>query len=334
VLLYAVGFLILQYILFRTHLVANFPNELNLTYWDAGWYKSIADKGYQFDINSQSNTGFYYLFLAIWRVSHANPFAMSAINITFFAIGFSLLATIYKLGVNVVLLWLTFPTIFYAFIPYSEALFFLLSSLCIWGIYSGNSWLTWVALFMLSLTRATAIMLMPAFLFMELISNNKKEWKRAISTSTIYYFSPMLAGTVLFILIQYWETGVWFAYFIQQSKHWGHKLNQPEFPLRNSSDPGLTWLGAMVVFSCLIAAFLAFKKGKQWFLANEKSDKILTLSICYLIMNLFLILFINVPSEVTGGFRYVMTTPFFMFFYSTIQIMSNISARIIGWCLW
>jgi len=313
-LVYVVGFFVLQYVLYKSHIVSYFPNESNLTHWDASWYKSIVDKGYQFNINSQSNTGFYYLFPAIWGLCHASVYGISGINIIFFIAGFSLLSLIYRPRIHVLLLWLTFPAVFYTYIPYSEALFFLLSTISLWGIHSGNRLLTWVALFLLSLTRATAIMLMPAFLLMELISNDKKEWRHSAVKYFIYFFLPMLAGLIVFILIQFRETGVWFAYAIQQSQRWGHKLNQPEFPLRCSVNPGYTWLAALIVFSCGIATFLLIKIGKQWLKANEMGDKILLISLGYMAMSLFLLLFINVPSELTGSYRYVMANPFFYVF--------------------
>lgn len=311
VISYAAVFIALQYFLYKFGLVSNFPNSENLLHWDAVWYKSIVENGYMYKATWQSNSGFYFLFPALWKVLHVGVIGICCINLLLFAIGFSMLTTLYPLKFREKLLWLSIPVIFYVLVPYSEALFFLLAVLTMWGIRHNNRWVSWIALFLLSLTRATTIMLMPAFLVMELLGNERKEWKRSVAVYVVYYLSALLVGLTTFVLIQYWQTGVWFAYFKQQANHWGHKFNQPEFPLQNLSNPNLLGLGALAVFSCILASITLVKCAQRWIAFSEKHEKIKLLSLCYLLMTLLLLLFANVPTEVTGGFRYAMLSPFF-----------------------
>jgi len=314
VIVYACAFYCIQFFLFKAALVANFPTSENLVHWDAGWYKTIADDGYVFSNSGQSNSGFFMLFPIVWKITHLGVWGISFLNIIFFAIGFSLITNLFELSIADKLLWLSIPTVIFVFIPYSEALFFFLSAVSVAAIVNRIKWLIWLSLFFLALTRATTVFLIPAFLFMELLSNDRNNWRKSLISYFINYTVPLLAGLGCFILYQYCKTGIWFAYFIQQSKQWNRQYTLPEFPLRNPIGYNLVWLSALAMFVCFIAFLFLVRTIKQWIYANTQQDKLLVLSIGYLTMTLYIILSYNVPTTVLGAFRYAMMNPFFYIF--------------------
>src|SRR5258708_5987458 len=97
VILYALSFFALQHLLFRIGIIHHLPDSSNLLHWDARWYHSVAEKGYEFDINKQSNSGFFCLFPAVWRLSHLGVYGICTLNLILFAIGTGLLAVLCKL---------------------------------------------------------------------------------------------------------------------------------------------------------------------------------------------------------------------------------------------
>ncbi|MFI5196224.1 MAG: hypothetical protein ACHQD8_03975 [Chitinophagales bacterium] len=327
VIFYAAAFYGIQFFLYKTAIFATFPTSENLVSWDAGWYQNIAKNGYSFNGSDQSNSGFFYLLPAIWNMVGANGWGMSILNTIFFATGFSILSGIYKLPMRDKLLWLSMPAVFFAFVPYAEALFFLLATLCILGIKKQQCWLIWTSLFLLSLTRATAVFAIPAFFCMELVSNNRNNWLRSLSRYITLYVFPSLAGLAVFIIIQYWKTHVWFAYFIAQSRFWKRTYANPVFPLFNGTGQRTVWLNALALFACFIAFIFLIVMLAQWLIKNKQRDKILVFSMAYLGMTLFTSLFYSPQwlvgfTDVSGTFRYAMMNPFFYVFlyYFTYQI--------------
>lgn len=124
---YATFFYMVQFFLHRIGMVPNIPNADNLTTWDSGIYKNIVDNGYIHTKSGSSNTGFMILFPWIWRLLHVNAIGISMVNILFFATGFAIFCRMYALSTIDKILLLTTPSIYFMFIPYTEALFFFIS---------------------------------------------------------------------------------------------------------------------------------------------------------------------------------------------------------------
>ncbi|HMG67284.1 MAG TPA: hypothetical protein VK588_06340, partial [Chitinophagaceae bacterium] len=241
-------------------------------------------------------------------------------NYVFFAIGFSVLARMYKLSTVEKLLWLSFPTVYMMSIPYTEALFFLLMSGTCYGIIKKRRWLIWVTLFLATLTRPTGIFLLPALLIMELIANHKKEWYRIAFFYLIDYAFPIVAGLGLFIWYQHYAVGIWFAYFIQQQKYQGHVFNMPILPFSSLEGPRNLWISALALFCCFISIIVVVKKVFNWLFRNiQEPDKLLVLSCVFFGATLYKTIFYNpiwgTGTTLTIGLhRYVFATPFFYIF--------------------
>ncbi|MBZ0098626.1 MAG: hypothetical protein K8F30_06055 [Taibaiella sp.] len=316
-LCYGIGYYLLQYLLYKLHVVPAFPAGETLLNWDAGWYHSIAKDGYQYSTEEYSNSGFFILFPLLWKAVGLNPWTVSFVNIVLFAAGFALFNTLYQLRTADKLLWLTFPSFYIVFVPYSEALFIFLSTLAMWGIVKKKNYVIWVSLFLLSMTRPVAVILVPAFLIAELITNDRSEWWPAVRRFIFLYCLPLVAGLALFLWYQYSVTGVWMAYFKAQRAHWGHEFTMPVLPFGSAFGLRLLWLNAAALFLSFFTLLLLIGYGVKWLVKHKvQTDKLFILSCLYFtgIGLLTIISNSNWGSKGTNIFdlaRYAFVTPFF-----------------------
>lgn len=318
VVLYAVGFYGLQFFLFETGLVKFIPDALNLRKWDAGWYHTLSETGYTYDVGAPNNLVFFPLFPLIWHIAHVGVWGMSVLNTLFFATGFSILCSMYKPDTQNKVLWLSLPCVYFVFIPYTEALFFLLGTIAFYGIKNKKKLMVWVALFLLSLTRPTGVLLGPAFLAMSLISNSNKTWHKSLLTY-LTYLLPMALGMFLFFWYEYTVSGKWFVFFEIEKIWWGHTFNWPVLPFGNHYNYTLTWISAAAMFVSFFSLLFLFYRFIRWLVKNETIDEVLALSCGYLIMSMMVIILYNpawgAPStNIAGIFRYTLMTPFFFVF--------------------
>lgn len=316
---YAAIFFMVQYALFYMGFLNFPPNNETLIAWDAAWYESISKKGYIY-WEAANNTGFYFFFPLVWRLSHLDALGISLLNTLFFAAGFAWFSQLYKFSVTERIIFLSIPSIFYMLVPYAESLFFLFSVACLYGIVHQKRWLIWLSLFLLAITRANAAIFFPVLLFAELLSNNRKEWLKSVSKAFVLYGLPLIIGLAVFVLYQYYETGIWFVYFKVQTAYWGRKFAMPVFPLGSSLGPKVLWLNALALFTGFVSLLVLLKEGVNWLLKNEVAkDKLLLIAKLYLVAVMFLILFFNPTWEINrtnvfGAHRYMFASPFIMIF--------------------
>ncbi|MES2704376.1 MAG: hypothetical protein V4649_17175 [Bacteroidota bacterium] len=317
---YAAVFYCLQFFLHKAGMVGAVPDAENLLHWDGGWYKSVAERGYEFH-KEASTSGFFILFPAIWKLTHASVWGICIINILFFSAGFSILCRLFSLRPGTQLLWLSVPTVYFAFVPYTEALFFLLGSTLLYGIVRQKNGITWLSLLLLSLTRVTTIFLLPGLLLMVLVANERRYWYAGVRKFMWLYLSPVVLGLAAFIIFQYVQTGVWFAYFIQQSENWGHIFMHPTFPFNSLSGNRTMWLSALAAVAGVVSFVMLIMKSVAWLARGRREENgILITSCVYLLLILAITIFCN-PSyggnngtNPTGIFRYTMMSPFFYVF--------------------
>jgi hypothetical protein len=327
VIFYVLGFYGLQFFLYNMGMDVKIPTDKNLYAWDVGFYQSIAYGGYVFK-DSGCNSGFFFLFPLLWHILHLGIWGVCIMNVLLFATGFSLLTSFLKLGIQDKLVWLTVPAFYFVFIPYSEALFFFLAVLCIIGIEQHRMPLVWVSIFLLSLTRATTLFMIPAFLIMQLVGNERKLWRKAFISYLCNYLVPSIIGFATFVIVQFVATGVWFAYFKQQSIFWERKFTEPVFPLSGyDGSDRLIWLNALALFICFVSLVLVIRLIILWALKGKTANKSYLLSLVYLSIILYIIIFYNPKwgtntTLVIGAIRYALVNPFFYIFlyYNTIKI--------------
>lgn len=307
---------IIQFLLYYVGGYFAYPNAETLHNWDVGWYDSIAKDGYMNWEGEPSNTGFFILFPFLWKLLHLNIWGVVVMNAVFFSVGFALFNSIFQLEKKVQLLWLTIPSMYFVWIPYTEALFVLLIAASLVGIVKNNRWLIWVSLFLLALTRPTTTILLPAFLITELLVNGYKQWLQSIKVYIINYALPLCLGLVAFIYYQYHVTGVWFAYFIQQKEGWGHKFAIPTFPLSTTGSNKLFWLNGIAFFLGLVSLVVLVRLFLKWLKGSAfQHDRLFILSSLYFVGICLVTLFFN---PIWGSFttnvhdihRYAFVSPF------------------------
>jgi len=316
---YGVIFYILQFFFARTGMFSIIPNAMNIHNWDVGYYESIKRMGY--DGNSH-NTGFFILFPLIWKISHLGVWGICALNTIFFSLGFAVLMR--TLGEKNKLFWLlclTLPSVYFAFIPYTESLFFLFSSLLFYSVRKDKFRVFWVSLLLISLVRATAIFLLPALLAMELLSNPRNEFLKSSGRFIYKSALPTFIGLGIFILIQYYETGIWFAYFKTQAEHWGHVFTWTGLPFTNieGAMKRYHWLSALAIFLNFFAFTYLIRYFWGWIKDKKSFEPNLVFSLGYLTMLLLSLIFMNPKygnhtTNIMGANRYTFISPFFFFF--------------------
>ena len=120
---YGILFYVLQFFFAETTMLNVRPDEVNLRSWDVTFYESIARGGYG---SRAHNTGFFILFPLLWKISHLGIWGICAFNLLSFAIGFAFLSQVAEeADKTTFLLWLTLPSLYFCFLPYTEALSFL-----------------------------------------------------------------------------------------------------------------------------------------------------------------------------------------------------------------
>ncbi|MCD6062621.1 MAG: hypothetical protein K0R82_532 [Flavipsychrobacter sp.] len=336
-LFYGLGFHLFQFFLAQRGMVSKFPTGDQLVKWDAIWYHSLAEKGYEWFDNSGCNAAFYPLFSFIWHLTGAGGWGISVINIFLLAAGFAAFCSIYKLTSMQKFVWLSIPSMYFCFIPYSEAAFILAVSISFLGIVKNNRWLIWTGLFLMSLSRSVSLIMIPAFITAELVTNDRSNWLAALRHSLVRYVFPLMLGTALFVWYQFYKTGVWFAYFIQQAKYWGHEFSWPALPFNSMFGPGLLWLNGLAIFLCTGAIVVLLIKGFRWLVKNEMAgDRLMIISYGYMAGLLLVTIFFNPKwgTETTNVYdihRYLFATPFFWVFLHHYTVNASYKAADFLW---
>ena len=120
----------------------------------------------------------------------------------------SVLANLYKPKTIDLLLFLSLPCTFYFYIPQTESLFFLFSTLIIYGILREKPMLVFAAIYFATLTRASFLFFIIPFFGITLLSAPKsqvfesKKWLYFIGI----YITPIILGVLSVGLLQYLST--------------------------------------------------------------------------------------------------------------------------------
>lgn len=316
---YGIAIMALQFFLHYMGIVPNVPDSVTLLRWDAGIYEEIARLGYT--LKPGNNTSMYVLLPVVWHVLHVGVMGISLVNLIFFSAGFSIVSAICKADAAEKMLWLSVPSIYFMLVPYTESLYCILTALSFYGILKDKRWLIWATLFLASLTRATAIFLLPTLLIMELLTNNRRNISRALSVYLVNYALPVISGLGAFVLIQYSQAGVWFSYFKQQVVTQGHSFSIPVMPFADYlGTKESVWINALALLVCVMALIGICSMCYKWAFKKEVyTDKVLVLTLAYLPAILFAILFYNPKwntdtTNLHGLHRYTLCTPFIFIF--------------------
>ncbi|MBL0047328.1 MAG: hypothetical protein IPP32_04425 [Bacteroidetes bacterium] len=326
VLVFHVLVLISLYVLlYSCGILQVFPNTSTLLKWDSNWYNSIVQNGYSYSDKIQSNAGFFPLFPLMWKALSLNAFEISIFNAVIALISISLLAQTFLMKRELILLFLSLPSIFFLYVPYAESLFFLGSTLLLIGLKKEQKAFSIIGLLIATMAKATALFFIPAIVFMVLFERSLKDISLpALIKESLLLLLCVLFGMGLVVLIQYYQTGAWFAYFKAQSMHWNRKFSIPVFPLTTWDAARLITLDASAFLVGLLSLGACFRILLNWLASlnihSNKQDKSYLLSCSFLFLVLCSIVFFNPIDAATKTTsilsinRYMFATPFLMVF--------------------
>lgn len=283
-----------------------FPDILsgqNLLHWDAQHYYWIKNNGYK-----DFRVAFFPLFPLLWKITSLGVYGICALNTLIFLSSFYLLMRLIKANTLQTLLYLSIPSIFFLFLPFSESVFFASSTLLLFGLKKGNNLFVLTGLLLSSLARPAFTIFIPALILAELLCGpiNKKALFKIGS-----YLFVTIAGVLIVGIIQHHYTGEWFKFFSVQ-KGWGNKLQIPQLPFNSWGGDTISRLDGTALFFGIISGIvllLYMLKAKPVKLVNIPKE--VAFSLAYLAgISLSVLLF-------RGGVlfslnRFVYATPFIM----------------------
>lgn len=305
--------------------VTGVPNNTNLIVWDAFYYHSIKEGGYSYYWYMASNSAFFPFFSYLWRLLHLNSIGISVFNLSLFLYSLYLLYTTFSINIRYVFIFISLPAAIFFYVPYTESLFFFFCTLFLIGLVKGNLKLIFIGLLLASITRATALFFVPAIIFMEVFSSAKPFFNKKLIINCVVMSLTSILGLLIVVLIQHYQTGIWFAFAKQQYRFWQHKLDFPGFPLVAHGGDKALWIDGIAFILGLqviaIASGLIIKK----FITHKTSvlfnNKPVLFTIPYLIMITIYSLFYNAKSfdaqtSLNSFNRYMFCNPFFFIFLS------------------
>jgi len=292
----------------------------NFIHWDAAHYKLIKEYGY----NIKKSGGdyiyaFFPLFPAIWKLFSLPPIGVIFLNYIFISLSIIILLSIFsssKHYIRDVLIALSFPSIIIFLIPYTEATYFLMISIGVWGMIKNKYWVFFVGLFLASLTRPSFTFLFLSIIGVELFLLMQHKMRLVFFKNLFFNTLPLIIGTLVVSGIQLLQGSGHPFKFIQVQKYWSNILSMPH-NLRDWSHEGFA-INIGVIFLVftpiiIIVAQLIYKqfllKQKTIFRHKDLKSYTILLSIIYILGNaLFIILF-------RGGslhclFRFTLSSPF------------------------
>lgn len=303
------------------------PTSATLQKWDAFYYASIRDHGYIYEEKVVCNAGFFPLFAYWWWAIPLSALGISILNGLIYLTSLFFLCRLFKPSLITLGLFMSLPCMFFFFTPLSESLFFCFGTLIIYGIHRKNYRLLIAGLFLATLTRASFLFFVPASVGMVLMSFpiqqvfTRKLWRSILH----FYLPPVASALAMVVVIQYLQTGEWFAYFKVQSTAWGRAFAWPTFPLGRNADWTVIDLSQVNFWLGLSTAFLGLFLLIQWLRQKNIIQKInpaTLFSLIFVIMSFLGVVLFNPvwhwhglleknTTSLVGINRYLQPTPFF-----------------------
>ncbi|MFD2719374.1 hypothetical protein ACFST9_11660 [Hymenobacter monticola] len=290
------------------------PDDANVARWDVQWYTLIRDGGYTYSDTGMSPTAFFPLFPYVWRWTHLNNLHMGMLNYGLFVVAFGCLAQQLRLPARWTLLLLSTPVLLFMVIPYTEALFFVFSTLLVLGLHRQR--MSWWLLGLLGagLTRSASTLFLPALLFMALLwAAQPGQARRAALWGGLGLLANGLSiGVVAFI--QWYQVGEPFA-FVKAQAFWGRHLRWPEFPLNTPSGINVLWLDALALWTGVMAICACCWLALRWLQRNKRPlpavPPVVVFALGYCVsVTLYLLSYQG--GSIWNFARYVLATPFFV----------------------
>ncbi len=211
-------------------------NKINFLNWDANHYNFIKENGYK-----GFRVAFFPFLPLLWKLLHVNGIGMSIVNGIIFISSIYFLSREFKFNSTELLLFLTFPSGIFYFLPYTESLFFLGSFLILIGLSKEKLLFILTGLFIATLARPSFIFFIPTIIIVQLFYLKTAGIKRTLNELALQILT-IFAGLFIVLFIQYQSTGSWASYWeLSSNSGWDGKLfSLPQLPLTS-------WAGGLIV---------------------------------------------------------------------------------------
>jgi len=261
---------------------------------------------------------------------------ISIINGFIFSISISIIVAYYQIKLKEQLLLLSVPSLFFMFIPYTEALFFLFGTILILGLNKNNLYLITTGLLLSSMVRPSAYVFIPAIFVMEYIT---KENVASFLKRSIYFSFITLLGLFTTVFIQYLYTHKWFIFFDAQ-KSWDNSFRIPHLPFTSWSGGNIVRLDGTALLVGLIAIGAVIRIATNYFKTTKSTiiSKTFLFSLLYL-SGMALIVLLFRGGSLFSLNRFIFASPYFIvcffFFLKTENFkLKNIYLLFIGLSLY
>jgi hypothetical protein len=279
----------------------HFLDNFHLLRFDAIHYESIKNNGYQ----DSWLCAFFPAFPYLWKLINCSAALISLFNSILYILSASAISLYYKLDWKRQLFFLTIPSLVFMFVPYTESLFYVVTSLLLIGLKKNNIYLILSGLFLSSLIRPTTFVFIPAIIGTYFFVNH------SLKSGVLKSILPIIAlstGLLITITIHFQFTSKWFVFFEAQ-KLWENYLHFPHLPLRSWGGDGITrYDGSALMVGILCGVYLTYLFTKKLkFELQVSSD--LAFSLFY-ILGTTLIVIAYRDGNLYSLNRFIYATPF------------------------
>lgn len=310
-MLYYLGAFMMILLLLRFFNAESIWSKNPLLNWDAAHYDYIAHKEY----TGFRNT-FFPLFPFIWRYLRIGQVEITLFNGLVYIISASALGYSMNFPLKKFTLMLTFPSLIFLFLPYSESLFFCACAFALIGIHKKNYSIMFVSLFVATLARSVGCIFIPVAVAFFILD---KESANSIKKIALYVV-PVILGIAAVVIIQYYCTGDWFAFSHAEKQWWGNDFKFPKLHLTSWGGDNIVRLDGTALLTGIIATMALFRIFFKRIKGMEvKASQVLIFSMLYLAGISWFVLFTRGGSLFSLN-RFVYATPFFFVaFYAFVK---------------
>jgi len=281
------------------------PAETAFLNMDAQNYLNIKNNGYSYSEAYGSLVAFFPGFPYLWKFSELGLYGICILNASMFLVSFMLLCRAFGYNKFELLIFLSLPSMLFMYVPFSESLFFLTSTILLIGLLKRKTGWVMTGLFLCSITRSASNIFLPAIIIMEILASDNPSRLKNI----FLYLLSALSGVLLVVWIQFVQTGHWFV-FLSTQKYWGVGLRFPALPFHTWGKmdylDGASLVAGLIVTWLIAVRVFLFIKNRERF-----SNKAVIFSMLYVSgLTIFTIAFKG--GAIFSFNRYIVPTAFFL----------------------
>lgn len=300
-----------------------FSSLNELVVWDAGWYRSIVEDGYKYEPGKQCNIAFFPLFPFLWKYLHLSAIHISLLNGLFYFISLGLIGRFLDISNSDLSLYFFLPSVMFCFVPFSESVFYLSSTIALIGLYRNSIPISLFGLFLCGLSRSISVVFIPIILFSQFPYIFRSHTRYVAVVRTFKYVLTMFLSIIVVAFIQFLYTNRWFDFFEVQ-RYWNKSWQFPVLPLTTWGFGRIGWLDGTAILVSLIAVMIAcillFQTWKKRLL--NTADQSFLFSTAYLSAAGLIAMFYGNTDETTSVLsinRYIFATPFAGLFFAKLK---------------